>query len=301
MVRRRAAGFVPACAAACIACQVAPAQPDSQLGAGAGEEPNAAPDASPFSLELSLRYESGYYFRGVAQRPDAFNFQPAATLYFTFLDADGISLSVFGGVWNDFSSDTAPGSSGAFTEHWYEVDYLAGLSLTLDRLTLTAVYDWYESPASDFEGTQDVTLTLELDDAGLWGTDGFFSINPAVALSIDTEGAAAGNDGGVWLGLGVRPALALGATAVGDVTLAFPTGVGLGFSDYYQSEDGASSTFGYFETGAALEIDLAPRFGDLAPTVDIGVRWLHLDGVTREFNDGNADEAIFSVGMLWTF
>ncbi len=259
------------------------------------------PDASRLTIDLSLRYESGYFFRGIALRPDSFNLQPAATITFTILEEEDFSLAALGSVWNNLSDDTAPGSSGSFAEHWYEVDFVAGVALTLDRVWLTAVYNWYESPASDFVGTQDVTLTFGYDDAGLWDEGGVFALNPGLTVAVDTRGAASGPDGGVWLGVGARPTVLLGWTALGGCSLTFPTGVGLSLHDYYQSPDGESSTYGYFETGAVVKFNLAERFGPAAPAIDFGFRYLNIGGVLKDYNDGNGDELILTAGLAWQF
>lgn len=267
-------------------------------------EPMAAAEAarsSRLSLSFSLRYESDYFFRGVAQRTDSFNVQPAASVSFALIDHDDFSLLILGGTWNNFSDDTAPGAVGSFREHWYEADLYAGLSIEMGRFSLTSIYTWYLSPSSDFTAYEDLTTTLVFNDAGLWDDAARFAINPWISLAVETRNGATGPDSGVWLGLGVRPAVDIGDTPLGRFSLAFPLGIGLGLDDYYQRQDGSSSTFGYFEAGVAASFALGDQLGPAAPAIDVGVRHLWLDGMTEDANGGVDSEFIFTVGLTWTF
>lgn len=271
--------------------------------AGAVDPPPAQePEpASPISLAFSLRYESDYFFRGIAQRTDSFNLQPAASVSFKLLEQEDFSLSILGGVWNNFSDDTAPGAVGSFREHWYEADLYAGAAIALDRFTLSAVYTWYLSPSSDFTAYDDITTTLSYNDAGLWDDDERFAINPWVSLAVETRNAAAGPDSGVWLGLGLKPTINFGETPLGAFALSFPLGVGLGLDDYYQRADGSSDTFGHFEAGVSASFTLSDHLGPAAPTLDLGLRHLWLDGMTEEANSDDDSEFVFTVGLTWAF
>lgn len=264
--------------------------------------PAAQMEARPwFSWTASLRYESDYFFRGIAQRTDSFNLQPAASLSATIIREDAFSLALVGGVWNNFSDDTAPGAIGSFREHWYESDLYAGVSLALDRFTLSSIYTWYLSPSSDFTSYDDLTTTLSLNDAGLWDDDARFALNPWISLAVETRNAAAGPDSGVWLGLGLRPTINFGDTPIGAFALSFPLGVGLGLDDYYQRADGSSDTFGYFETGVSASFTLSDHLGPASPTLDLGVRHLWLDGMTEEANGDDDSELVFTIGLTWAF
>lgn len=253
------------------------------------------------SLDFAVRYESDYYFRGIVQRSDAFNVQPSAAATLEVIEHEGWTLSLTGGSWSNFSDDLAPGHNGDFDEHWYEHDAYAGLVLSVGRVTASAVYTWYFSPASDFKETEDITVTLAYDDAGLWDEGGIFAMNPSVSIAFETRNAASGPDSGVWLGLGLAPSVGLGEWSIGELTLSFPMSVGLSVDDYYQLSDGSSETFGYAEAGVKLTIDLAEELGKAAPTVDVGVRYLMLGGVLDDLNGGDEDEVVFSVGFGWSF
>jgi hypothetical protein len=283
------------------------AQP-SPLDVPSDEPPAEGSDAAGggsirdrLTLDLSLTYTSDYFFRGIVQRSDAFNIQPAAQLSFQMFEEEDLTLSIIGGSWSNFSDDLAPGHSGSFTEHWYEHDAYAGLSLSASRFTLDAAYTWYFSPASDFTEVEDITLSLSYDDAGQWDDEGRFSLNPSASVAFETRNAASGPDSGVWLGLGLEPTVGLGESFLGPTTLSFPVGVGLSLDDYYQRADGTSDTFGYAEVGANLSFDMAKRFGDAAPTLDAGASYLMLGGVLDDLNDGDSDEVVVTIGLSWSF
>lgn len=281
----------------------AQAQPEERV-VPAGLPPTLAgetePSSSRISVDLSIRYTSDYFFRGIAQKTDSLNLQTSAELGFAVVDSENFNLSVFGGTWSNFSDDRADGASGSFSEYWYEHDAYVGLSARIDRLSIGAVYTWYESPSSDFAEYEDLTFSLSYDDSAQWDEEGRFSLNPNVTVAFETRNAAVGPDSGVWLGLGIEPTFDLDSP-IGPTTLSFPVGVGLSLDDYYQRADGTSDTFGYAEVGAKLSFDLADSLGSAAPTLDVGASYLFLDGALDDLNGGDSGELLFSAGMSWSF
>lgn len=257
--------------------------------------------ASRISLDVSLRYTSDYFFRGIVQKTDSFNLQPSVELGFELIGTEDFSLSLLGGSWSNFSDDRADGASGSFSEYWYEHDAHVGVSASIDRLNIVTVYTWYFSPSSDFTEYEDLTISFAFDDSGLWDDEGIFSLNPSVSVAFETRNAAAGPDSGVWLGLGIEPAVDLGESLLGHTTLSFPVSVGLGLDNYYQRADGSSDTFGYAEVGAKLSFDLSDSLGPAAPALDVGASYLFLNGATKDFNGGDSGELVFSVGLSWSF
>ena len=278
------------------------------VSAGPGGAPvDAVPSLSGTSaldrlaLALSLTSTSDYFFRGIVQRADSLNLQPAAHLSFLALDAGDTSLSLFAGLWGSFSDDRASGHRSGPREYWYEQDAYAGVSLSVDRFTLDAAYTWYFSPASDFTEVEDITLAASFDDAGLWDAAGRFSMNPSASIAFETRNAASGPDSGVWLGLGLTPTVPLGDSFLGPMTLSFPMEVGVSLDNYYQRSDGSSDAFGYSGLGATLTFDMGERFGDAAPTLDMGVKHLLLGGVLDDLNAGHSGETAFTIGLGWSF
>lgn len=267
----------------------------------AGDAANEDSMLDRFSLDLSVAYQSDYFFRGIAQRSDAFNIQPGARVGFEAVATDDWSLSLFAGSWMAFSDERAEGARDAFIENFYEHDTYAGVSIGVGRVSLDTTYTWYNSPSSDFWDTQDITFMLGFDDAGLWDESGVFGVNPWVALAIETRNAASGPDSGVWLGLGVAPSVGLGETALGSATLAFPVTLGLSLDDYYQYSDGESDTFGYFEAGVKVSLALHEKLGAAAPTLDVGVSQLFLGGALDDINGGDASETVVTIATTWSF
>lgn len=300
------AAFTLAASAACPAlAQEAASDPREAQDAPAEPLHSDASDhesfVSRFSLDVSIRYTSDYFFRGIVQKNDSFNLQPSVELGFELMETEDFSLSLLGGSWSNFSDDRADGASGSFSEYWYEHDAYVGLSASIDRVSLGAIYTWYESPSSDFTDYEDLMLSVSFDDSGLWDDEGDFSLNPSVAIAFETRKAAVGPDSGVWLGLGIEPTIDLGESLLGPTTLSFPVGVGLSLDDYYQRADGSSDTFGYAEVGAKLSFDLADSLGSAAPTLDVGASYLFLDGALDDLNGGDSGELVFSAGLSWSF
>lgn len=286
------------------------AQPDADVGVAEADcadarspeqDDYAEPPASRLSIDLSLRYASDYFFRGILQKTDSFNLQPSVELRFTLATGEDFSLSLIVGTWSSFSDDRATGASGSFSESWYEHDAYVGLSVNTDRLTLDAIYTWYASPSSDFTEYEDLTFSLSFDDSEVWDDEGRFAVNPGVSVAFETRNAALGTDSGVWLGLGIEPEIDLGASPFGPTTLSFPIGVGLSLDEYYQRADGTSETFGYAEVGAKLSFDLSGSLGTVAPALDVGVSYLFLDGALDALNGGDSGELVFSTGLSWSF
>jgi hypothetical protein len=271
----------------------------SEAGMGSVSEDESF--ASRLSLDLSLRYTSDYFFRGIAQKTDSFNLQPSIELGLELIETEDFSLALLGGSWSNFSDDRADGATGSFSEYWYEHDAYIGVSANVDRLSFGAIYTWYQSPSSDFTEYEDLTLSFSVDDSGLWDDEGRFSVNPSMSIAIETRNAAVGPDSGVWLGLGIEPTVDLGDSLLGPTTLSFPVSVGLSLDDYYQRADGSSDTFGYAEVGARLSFDLADSLGSGAPTLDVGASYLFLDGALDDLNGGESGEMVFSAGLSWSF
>jgi hypothetical protein len=266
-----------------------------------GQDAGTHSFASRLSLDLSLRYTSDYFFRGIVQKTDSFNLQPSIELGFELIDTEDFSLSLLGGSWSNFSGDRADGASGSFSEYWYEHDAYVGVSASIDRLNVGAIYTWYFSPSSDFTEYEDLTISFSFDDSGLWDDEGTFSLNPSMSVAFETRNAAVGPDSGVWLGLGIEPTVDLGESVLGPTTLSFPVNVGLSLDDYYQRADGSSDTFGYAEVGAKLSFDLADSLGSATPTLDVGASYLFLDGALDDLNGGDSGELVFSAGLSWSF
>ncbi len=289
--------------AAATAHSLAASQPpdEGESAQAPVSEAESKPGPSRFSLDLKLRYESDYFFRGIVQRSDALNFQPSATLTFDLLRDQLFTVSLVGGIWNNLSDDLAPGGTGDLGEHWYELDAFTALSLGYDRWSLSGIYTWYYSPASDWDEYEDITFTLGFSDGGLWDDGARFSLNPWISLAVETDHAADGLDSGVWLGLGLTPTYDVGPTLLGPMTVATPFGVGLSLDDYYQRADGTDESFGYFEVGLVAAFDLTGKLGWAAPTLEVGAKYLRLGDVTEEYNGGDSDEIVVSVGLGWSF
>lgn len=268
----------------------------------APREVEAGGGGDRLDVNVSLRFANEYFFRGLVQRSDAFNAQPSVEIGYRLLEREVVSLTAFGGLWGNLSDETANGATGSFHEKFYEADYYAGLTLGVGRVRFTAAYTWYTSPASDFEAYQDVTVTLSLDDKGLWpGRLQELALSPYVAVAIETtEPGADGGASGAYLELGIAPTLLEREGAAGAFALALPVSAGFSLDDYYENEEADDSGFGFLTVGLAASWSLPGERG-LAPTIEAGVDYLVLGDGPEAINGGDGDEWVFSAGISWSF
>lgn len=264
------------------------------------ETPNDAIGAA-IRVQLNLDYTSAYFYRGIIQEDSGLILQPAARLTSTLIETEALTLDGFIGAWNSFHGQrTGADTSGNFTEYWYEADLYAGLTATTGALSLTASYTFLTSPADSFETVQELGFALALDDSA-WLKE--WALKPSATIAIETGADAsdgADSDTGIYLELGIAPGFSLDVGAT-PVTFAFPTSVGLSFSDYYQDARGNDDTFGFAQTGARVWIPLGDpgRLG--AWTLNMGVAVLFLGDHTQTYNGGDEAEIIGTVGVQWNF
>lgn len=290
---------VSGCAAGTAAAQRAP---EATLPAEQVPPPLEVEVDGRWSLDLSLRYASDAFSRGIVQRSDAFNLQPSVEIGYKLFAAEAWSLNVFGGLWGHFTDDTVPGEDGGFDERLNEVDaYLGFTAEFAERWTATAVYTWYASPASNFEAVEDLTLSVALDDAGLWGGDDRFALRPYALLAIETgsDGADGGDENGVYFEVGLAPSLNVYEGGAGGVTLALPIAAGFSLRDFYEL-DGEDETFGFATVGVQASYALPEgRLGQW--TFTAGVDYLLLGDHAEAYNGGDDDEWIVYAEVGWSF
>lgn len=260
-----------------------------------------ATPAERTTLDFSLVATSDYTFRGIVQRRDTLNLQPAAELGFRLTDGDAGTWKLLAGGWHNFSDEVAAGADSSFSEHWYEHDAYLGISLARERLLAKAAYTWYDSPSQDFADVQDLTLSCAVEDEGWWSWASGFALRPSVSVAVETHNAASGPDSGIWLGIAAEPGASMGRTPLGTLRLGAPLAAGWSLDDYYQRSDGTTESFGYVEVGLRFlfALDEGNPFG--ASAWEVGATWLQLGGVLEELNGGDADDLSFRIGMQWSW
>lgn len=253
------------------------------------------PPADRLHVSADLTITSQYFFRGIVQETDGFIFQPSLEISLDLIESDRWSLAGSVGMWNSFH-DRKTGASDPddFVARWYEADFYAGLSLTVDRITAALVYTTYASPNDAFSHINELSFTVTLDDSGWFGP---ISFAPYATIAFELSGQADGGDNkGVFAAVGIEPSWTITGTPLGDLTISAPIEAGFSLDDYFE-DAGSDESFGYFTAGiaASLPLPFPQGFGDW--TLHAGVDFLLLGDSTKAFNDGDDSEWIFSVGM----
>jgi hypothetical protein len=274
------------------------AVPPVRSETAAAESPDTdvtAPPADRLHVSVDLTITSQYFFRGIAQETEGFIFQPSIEISADLVESDRWSLAGSVGMWNSFH-DRKTGASDPddFVARWYEADFYAGLSLTVDRVTAALVYTTYASPNDAFSHIDELSITVAVDDSGWFGP---ISFAPYATVAFELSGQADGGDNrGTFAAVGIEPSWTFAGTPVGDLTLSAPIEAGFSLDDYFE-DAGSDESFGYFTAGlaASLPLPFPEGFGDWS--LHAGVDFLLLGDATEALNDGDDSEWIFSVGV----
>ncbi len=290
-----------------------PAQPTEAASEPPSEKPSlntpapleqAGKDAgtkSPFSLQLNLDYTSAYLYRGIIQEDSGFILQPAARLTINLHESEEWKLDAYFATWNSFHGQkTGAKTSGDFSEYWYESDLLGGLALSTGKLSFAMQYVFLTSPSDAYETVEELNFTVGFDDSDLLGA---FALKPYALLAIETGADAsdgAHSDTGTYLELGVAPGFEVdyGAT---PITITFPASVGFSLEDYYQDAEGKDDAFGFAQIGvkASIPLPMNSRYG--AWTLNAGVSAILLGDHTADYNGGNHEELVATIGLQLNF
>lgn len=270
----------------------------SEPAAADPTETDATSPPSPadrLHVSVDLTITSQYFFRGIVQETEGFIFQPSIEISADLVESDRWSLAGSVGMWNSFH-DRKTGASDPddFVARWYEADFYAGLSLTVDRVTAALVYTTYASPNDAFSHIDELSITVAVDDSGWFGP---ISFAPYATVAFELSGQADGGDNrGTFAAVGIEPSWTIAGTPVGDLTLSAPIEAGFSLDDYFE-DAGSDESFGYFTAGlaASLPLPFPEGFGDWS--LHAGVDFLLLGDATEALNDGDDSEWIFSVGI----
>lgn len=264
------------------------------------EEPEAPTEAdvsgdSPVSLELGLDVTTAYFYHGFNQEDGGLIVQPSATLTLRLFENDDLLLEGSLGTWSSLHSQkTGAASRSDLGEWWYEADVSGGLSVSTGPVRFSATYCLFASPSDAFATLQELDLSVEFDDSEHLGAWALF---PSLLIGIETDGQAAdGDELGTYAQVGISPGFSFDAGET-EVELAFPLGVGVSLSQYYQNEDGDDEFFGYAKAGVTAAVPL----GDSGCIASAGVSVLLLGDHAAEFNNGTDAQVIGTLGLRWSF
>jgi hypothetical protein len=232
------------------------------------------------------------------------------------------SISVYGGVWNEFWSDPPPGGRS-----WQEMDWYVGFTVGF------AQYWKLSAGRLDFvfpSGGQleNYNFTLSYDDAH-WGL--LFPLNPTVKVLWTHHGGSAvvlgKTEDGYRFEVGVAPAFNMQKYWGVPVTIGVPTWFSVAPKEYFNRADGTTdlcgalqnlpcglSNFGVISTGLQFRYSLA----GVVPTrlgswyVKAGVQYYHIlndallasqviTGAASSFDDAHKDIFVGTTGVGFSF
>ena len=266
------------------------------------------------SFNTGIDMSHAYFFRGIRQEDEGFVAQPYADINFNVWSDDdaagltGVDFTL--GIWNSLHSgptgSDAPGDGNV--KMWYEYDFFTGFTLNIDNYEAGIIFTSYTSPNQSFSTTQELALSLGMDDSELLGA---FSMNPSVLIAIETKGGAdGGSSEGVYLQLGVEPGMPIGEDVA---SISFPITIGLSLSNYYESggpilgpefmplpgtpDDGFNDSFGFFSIGAAAAFPLPVSENYGAWELTGSLQFLALGSYLEFLNQGDGGQVIGAFGV----
>lgn len=227
--------------------------------------PAPAPEPDPKVTALvGADFPSTYFFRGYRQEFDpALTFQPYVDVAIA-----GETASFNVGLWNSFHTGDQ--------ESYYETDFYAAVTVSKIKATYTA----YTYPKFDDATIHELMLSTTFDHM----------LAPSVALAMEFS-KASGADKGVYLELGINPAVPMADDA--PVSITVPVKVGLSLKDYYfDPATGEDTAFGYFSAG----VNIGKSLGGGAE-VHGGVTVYGFGDGLKAVNNDKAGQVVASVGF----
>jgi hypothetical protein len=242
----------------------------------------AAPAApSPKTIVTgAIDVPSLYMFRGIRQEGDPkLTVQPWVNV--AFVASDKVTVNV--GSWNSLHTGSTKDAFGAY----YETDFIASAAIaTGTKVNPTIQYTAYTSPDNGFLTVHEVAFIAAIDDS-----KSAHPFAPTITLGFNhgKDGAVNGVDNGIYLELGVNPAIPMKKDS--KVSLNVPVKLGLSAKDYYYGD-----TFGYLSAGLSV-------LGKFSDHLDLhgSVVVYTLGDMLKAANLGNKSEVVGTVGLGFSF
>jgi hypothetical protein len=214
------------------------------------------------NLEVSDKYLTP---RGMIVQDEGVTVQ---TLFLAFLnvydgkpDAFLNNVTLVGGFWNDYASDSLPEHNGAGSTdtNWVEIDPILGVSFSFAKnFKLDVTYTAFCMQILDIGTSEHLETKLSYNDTDLLGA---FALHPYISFwkELDNKATAAANFGvpsSYYFEVGIAPGVTLG-----DVKLEAPMRVLLPADDFYGDTFAKSSTVGLWEVGlkASMPLKFMPK------------------------------------------
>lgn len=204
------------------------------------------------------------------------------SLFLAFLDVyDGKpdafinDVTLVGGFWNDYATDSIPEhvGPGSTETNFIEIDPIFGVSVAFaENFKLDVTYTAFCMQILDIGTSEHLETKLSYNDTKLLGA---FALHPYLLFwkELDNKATAAANFGipsSYYFEVGVTPGI-----KIGDVKLDAPLRVLLPATDFYGETFADSSTVGLWEVGlkASMPLKFMPKgygFWD----ANLGVRYV---------------------------
>jgi len=246
----------------------------------------AAVEESGLSLDVSMKYVTAYFFRGVNNGEEGLILQPEATATYTIMVGDNLSITPWFNVWNNVTDKTYADNY----HYWDEVDLTPGVDITSGRFSLTLQYAYYHSPARNWEDIHELGAVISYDDSDQLGLP--IALNPCVGYYQEIVNKNTSER--TYLEVGVTPEW---STVKCPVKLTFPVAVGMGLHGWYANDDGHQEMLGYASAAVEGQYNITEYLYATA-----GVKYIRLvaDNIVDD-NDGTENQFIGSVGIGYTF
>jgi hypothetical protein len=259
----------------------------------------AAPSPGAVSVGASFDALNHYVFRGVLQNATKVAMWPAIEIGIRPYRGDGAlkSVGLTAEFWNSLhTGDT--GRDGPQGKLWYETRASVGIELQLGGgLSVTSAYQAFVSPSEMFDTVKEVSFAARFDDRDALGRA---AVRPYAMLAFEIDAQQGegqldgGQQGGTYLELGARPAV-----AAGRVELSFPVRIGMSLDDYYEMA-GTDHAFGFLSFGSAASIPIGGSAPGAAWSVRAAVEHHVLGDTPKLFNRGEGSRTVASAGIVWS-
>jgi len=190
------------------------------------------------------------------------------SLFLAFLDVYDAKPDAFindvtlvGGFWNDYATDSIPEhvGPGSTETNFIEIDPIFGVSVAFaENFKLDVTYTAFCMQILDIGTSEHLETKLSYNDTKLLGA---FALHPYLLFwkELDNKATAAANFGvpsSYYFEVGITPGI-----KIGDVKLDAPMRVLLPASDFYGETFASSSTVGLYEVGlkASMPLKFMPK------------------------------------------
>ena len=213
--------------------------------AAQAQEESESPYSFSFGWDVTSHFVSyGSDVWGGGDDASPFSDESTDFVYGTMNVALADNLSAFVNVWSDINNNTSDTIGGNIQE----IDLNTGVTLALDKVSLTLVHGFWIYSGDE---EQILDFVVGYDDTGLISDD--FALAPSVTVHWRYQGVEGIDQGeGVAIVPGIKPSWTFNGESDYPITLAVPVQVA-----FFTDDFGAESGYAYFTAGVSGSVPLA--------------------------------------------